>query len=312
MSLVGPRPLGRVGGRADRRLVADAARPRARRDRPLAGARPHRHPFRDMVSLDYVYVTNWSLWLDIKLIARTVPVVLIRRGAKEPPGSLPRGRCTSAEERLGLAVSRRSPSRPSEPPGQPATSVLATGPRWARRTTFLRRSPDASRALQAVGLVRRGAGGRAPRTGPGCELLSCPWRLPEPYSGLTLVDCGFSSTMATTWSSTRPPETRVRVRRCGDDEPGRLGRFVGALTTYGAAATSLDGRQLWRWASVAARRRTGDHRLSSLCGHFTCGQAYGGAGDDYIVGGVADRWPAGAVTTPTRSRTTAGPERSLC
>ena len=38
-------------------------------------------PFRDMVSLDYLYVTNWSLWLDVKLIARTIPAVLIRRGA---------------------------------------------------------------------------------------------------------------------------------------------------------------------------------------------------------------------------------------
>ena len=41
-----PAAAGRVGGRADRRLGADAARPRARRDRPLAGARPHRHPVR--------------------------------------------------------------------------------------------------------------------------------------------------------------------------------------------------------------------------------------------------------------------------
>ena len=26
-------------------------------------------PFEEMVKLDYLYVTNWSLWLDIKLIA---------------------------------------------------------------------------------------------------------------------------------------------------------------------------------------------------------------------------------------------------
>jgi lipopolysaccharide/colanic/teichoic acid biosynthesis glycosyltransferase len=34
-----------------------------------------------MVKLDYIYVTNWSLWSDTKLIVRTVPVVLGRRGA---------------------------------------------------------------------------------------------------------------------------------------------------------------------------------------------------------------------------------------
>jgi len=34
-----------------------------------------------MVALDYLYVTNWSLWGDMKLLAQTVPVVLQRRGA---------------------------------------------------------------------------------------------------------------------------------------------------------------------------------------------------------------------------------------
>jgi exopolysaccharide biosynthesis polyprenyl glycosylphosphotransferase len=38
-------------------------------------------PFSEMVNLDYLYVTNWSLWGDIKLLLRTVPVVLARRGA---------------------------------------------------------------------------------------------------------------------------------------------------------------------------------------------------------------------------------------
>ena len=30
-------------------------------------------PFAEMITLDYLYVTNWSLWGDIKLLARTVP-----------------------------------------------------------------------------------------------------------------------------------------------------------------------------------------------------------------------------------------------
>jgi len=38
-------------------------------------------PFREMVTLDYLYVTNWSLWRDVKLLLSTVPVVLGRRGA---------------------------------------------------------------------------------------------------------------------------------------------------------------------------------------------------------------------------------------
>jgi exopolysaccharide biosynthesis polyprenyl glycosylphosphotransferase len=38
-------------------------------------------PFEEMVKLDYLYVTNWSLWGDVRLILRTLPVVLKRDGA---------------------------------------------------------------------------------------------------------------------------------------------------------------------------------------------------------------------------------------
>ena len=38
-------------------------------------------PFQEMVKLDYLYVTDWSLWSDIKLLVRTLPVVVGRRGA---------------------------------------------------------------------------------------------------------------------------------------------------------------------------------------------------------------------------------------
>jgi lipopolysaccharide/colanic/teichoic acid biosynthesis glycosyltransferase len=34
-----------------------------------------------MVKLDYVYVTNWSPWTDLKLLAYTIPAVVKRRGA---------------------------------------------------------------------------------------------------------------------------------------------------------------------------------------------------------------------------------------
>ena len=38
-------------------------------------------PFAEMITLDYLYVTNWSLWGDLKLLARTLPAVMRGRGA---------------------------------------------------------------------------------------------------------------------------------------------------------------------------------------------------------------------------------------
>jgi exopolysaccharide biosynthesis polyprenyl glycosylphosphotransferase len=38
-------------------------------------------PFEEMIKLDYLYVTNWSLWTDVRLMLRTLPVVLTRKGA---------------------------------------------------------------------------------------------------------------------------------------------------------------------------------------------------------------------------------------
>jgi exopolysaccharide biosynthesis polyprenyl glycosylphosphotransferase len=40
-----------------------------------------RIPFDQMVMIDYLYVANWSLWTDVKLLLRTLPVVLARKGA---------------------------------------------------------------------------------------------------------------------------------------------------------------------------------------------------------------------------------------
>jgi lipopolysaccharide/colanic/teichoic acid biosynthesis glycosyltransferase len=39
-----------------------------------------RVPLREMVQLDYLYAANWSLWGDIKLLIRTFPLVLGRKG----------------------------------------------------------------------------------------------------------------------------------------------------------------------------------------------------------------------------------------
>jgi lipopolysaccharide/colanic/teichoic acid biosynthesis glycosyltransferase len=37
--------------------------------------------FDDLVRLDFTYIENWSIWLDISIIAKTIPAVLTRRGA---------------------------------------------------------------------------------------------------------------------------------------------------------------------------------------------------------------------------------------
>jgi exopolysaccharide biosynthesis polyprenyl glycosylphosphotransferase len=82
MSLVGPRPL-----------IAEE-------DRLFSGWQRRRHqvapgitgpwqilgstrvPMSDMVTIDYLYCANWSLWLDAKILARTIPYVLSRRSAE--------------------------------------------------------------------------------------------------------------------------------------------------------------------------------------------------------------------------------------
>jgi exopolysaccharide biosynthesis polyprenyl glycosylphosphotransferase len=80
MSLVGPRPLvidedARVEGWHRRRLEL---LPGMTGHWQILG--PARVPLREMVAIDYLYVANWSLWTDIKILLRTVPHVLARRG----------------------------------------------------------------------------------------------------------------------------------------------------------------------------------------------------------------------------------------
>jgi lipopolysaccharide/colanic/teichoic acid biosynthesis glycosyltransferase len=36
--------------------------------------------YQEMVKLDLSYIQNWSLWLDLRLLARTVPALLHRHG----------------------------------------------------------------------------------------------------------------------------------------------------------------------------------------------------------------------------------------
>jgi exopolysaccharide biosynthesis polyprenyl glycosylphosphotransferase len=80
MSLVGPRPLvpdedDRVDGRFRRRLRLVPGM-----TGPWQILGPTRVPLTEMVGIDYLYGANWSLWLDIKILMRTVGHVLSRRG----------------------------------------------------------------------------------------------------------------------------------------------------------------------------------------------------------------------------------------
>jgi exopolysaccharide biosynthesis polyprenyl glycosylphosphotransferase len=81
MSLVGPRPFvvheaDRITGWAGRRLESTPGMTGLWQ--VLGGSDL---PFDEMVKLDYIYVTNWSLWWDIKILCQTIPLVLGRRGA---------------------------------------------------------------------------------------------------------------------------------------------------------------------------------------------------------------------------------------
>jgi exopolysaccharide biosynthesis polyprenyl glycosylphosphotransferase len=80
MSLVGPRPL--VIDEDERVLGLD--RDRLRLTPGMTGPwqilESDRVPLAEMVRMDGLYVTNWSLWTDVKILLRTVPHVFGRRG----------------------------------------------------------------------------------------------------------------------------------------------------------------------------------------------------------------------------------------
>jgi exopolysaccharide biosynthesis polyprenyl glycosylphosphotransferase len=80
MSLVGPRPLVvdedcLIGGHQRERLLVPAG---------VTGLwqifGSARIPLNEMTKIDYLYGANWSLWLDMKILLRTVPFVLGQRG----------------------------------------------------------------------------------------------------------------------------------------------------------------------------------------------------------------------------------------
>ncbi len=84
MSLVGPRPLPvdevkRFDDLAHRRRLS--VKPGLTCLWQVSGRNEVRD-FKDWVRLDLEYIDNWSLWLDLKILCRTIPVVLLGTGAK--------------------------------------------------------------------------------------------------------------------------------------------------------------------------------------------------------------------------------------
>jgi exopolysaccharide biosynthesis polyprenyl glycosylphosphotransferase len=84
MSLVGPRPLPvhevqRFDDLAHRRRLS--VKPGITCLWQVSG-RNELRDFREWVRLDLQYIDNWSLWLDVKILLRTIPVVLTGAGAK--------------------------------------------------------------------------------------------------------------------------------------------------------------------------------------------------------------------------------------
>lgn len=84
MSLVGPRPL----PVDETRRFDDFAHRRRLSVKPgltclwQISGRSNVRDFREWVRLDLEYIDNWSLWLDLKILLRTIPIVISGSGAK--------------------------------------------------------------------------------------------------------------------------------------------------------------------------------------------------------------------------------------
>jgi exopolysaccharide biosynthesis polyprenyl glycosylphosphotransferase len=82
MSLVGPRPhaLRDVERFQDRHFIRQEVLPGITGLWQVSG-RSNIDNFDEAANLDITYITNWSLWLDVKIIFKTIQVVLQREGA---------------------------------------------------------------------------------------------------------------------------------------------------------------------------------------------------------------------------------------
>jgi lipopolysaccharide/colanic/teichoic acid biosynthesis glycosyltransferase len=94
MSLVGPRPLlpGTTAAAETRRW---AMRPGLTNLVEVSDA--HLLDWDARMQLDILYVDGWSLWLDLKILFKTVPVIFGRKDAVDPPRvstDVPKGETT--------------------------------------------------------------------------------------------------------------------------------------------------------------------------------------------------------------------------
>lgn len=84
MSLVGPRPLPLYEVEA----FCEMSHRRRLSVKPgvtcewQASGRNSISSFDEWIAMDLRYIDNWSLWLDTKIILKTIPAVLFRKGAK--------------------------------------------------------------------------------------------------------------------------------------------------------------------------------------------------------------------------------------
>jgi exopolysaccharide biosynthesis polyprenyl glycosylphosphotransferase len=89
MSIVGPRPHARAHDIQFGRIISDYAFRRKMKPgitglaqvNGYRGATPQTNLMDSRVRLDIRYIENWSIWLDIKIIARTVVEVILRTNA---------------------------------------------------------------------------------------------------------------------------------------------------------------------------------------------------------------------------------------
>jgi lipopolysaccharide/colanic/teichoic acid biosynthesis glycosyltransferase len=84
MSLVGPRPLPMY----EVKKFEKSEHRRRLSVKPgvtciwQAGGRNTISKWEDWVEMDLEYIDNWSLWLDVKLLLKTIPAVFFGKGAK--------------------------------------------------------------------------------------------------------------------------------------------------------------------------------------------------------------------------------------
>ena len=131
MSLVGPRPL----ITDEDRLFSGWQRRRYHVAPGITGPwqilGSSRVPMSDMVTLDYLYCANWSLWLDAKVLARTIPYVLSRRSGEHVGTRLSTARDAGWAPAPAGGLSVRGRARHSRPTcGSPPSALR--GPQMSR------------------------------------------------------------------------------------------------------------------------------------------------------------------------------------